>query len=158
VHFLDNIKLVVVVTVLLKYIQLGLGLWLVSFFTMILLIIFVIHIYLYWVYSFFIPRCGGTAIMFMSVSLTHAYVSCCKIVAGPTRILFPCNSILNFFLRKKNVVSTACLEIGGGVNHMYACSYPFLFHFLGFGGRGLNSWRYYHVLILFLFLILHAEQ
>lgn len=100
-HFLDNIKLVVVVTVLLKYIQLGLGLWLVSFFTMILLIIFVIHIYLYWVYSFFIPRCGGTAIMFMSVSLTHGYVSCCKIVAGPTRILFPCNSILNFFLRKK---------------------------------------------------------
>jgi len=27
-----------------------------------------------WVYSFFIPRCGGTAIRFMSVSLTHAYV------------------------------------------------------------------------------------
>jgi hypothetical protein len=42
--------------------------------------------------------------MFMSVSLTHAYVSCCKIVAGPTRILFPCNSILNFFLRKKKML------------------------------------------------------
>jgi len=111
---------------------------------MILSFSFVIHcvldLSLYCVCNSWMLRCEGTAVMFMSKFLWHMFMfTCCKIVAGSTRILlFPCYPILFSIYNKKSMLwyGRHCISLNRRRCQPHVCMFLSFPLFLGVGEGG----------------------